>query len=127
MDVFVMPEVSVEGEVFDCVILAVDRQSGYILAAPGKTSKKKDKRDKHGVRLQAKTVPQAMIRHGSMVFDVRAVICSDRHVTCWRMVSHDVPVYGREACQYGGTSQLLERNSRGGGQAIVSSITAIAY
>ena len=61
MDVFAMPKVTVEGEVFDCVILAVDRHSGYIVAVPGKKSKKKDKRDKHGVGLQAKTVAQAMI------------------------------------------------------------------
>ena len=52
MDVFAMPEVTVEGETYDCVILAV----------PGKKSKKKDKKDKHGVGLQAKTVANAMIR-----------------------------------------------------------------
>ena len=51
MDVFAMPEVTVEGETYDCVILAVDRHSGYIVAVPGKKSKKKDKKDKHGVRL----------------------------------------------------------------------------
>ena len=33
MDVFAMPEVTVEGETYDCVILAVDRHSGYIVAA----------------------------------------------------------------------------------------------
>ena len=48
MDVFAMPEVTVEGETYDCVILAVDRHSGYIVAVPGKKSKKKDKKDKHG-------------------------------------------------------------------------------
>ena len=78
MNVFAMPEVTVEGEVFDCVILAVDRHSGYIVAVPGKKSKKKEKRDKHGVGLQAKTVAQAMIRHWLTVSDVPAVICSDR-------------------------------------------------
>ena len=82
MDVFAMPEVTVEGEVFDCVILAVDRHSGYIVAVPGKKSKKKDKRDKHGVGLQAKTVAQAMIQHWVTVFDVPAVICSDRGTQC---------------------------------------------
>ena len=61
MDVFAIPEVTVEGEVFNCVFLAVDRHGGYIVAVPGKKSKKKDKRDKHGVGLQAKTVAQAMI------------------------------------------------------------------
>ena len=56
MDVFAMPEVTVEGEVFDCVILAVHRHSGYMVAVPGKKSKNKDKRDKYGVGLQTKTV-----------------------------------------------------------------------
>ena len=63
MDVFAMPEVTVEGETYHCVILAVDRHSGYIVAVPGKKSKKKDKKDKHGVGLPAKTVANAMIRH----------------------------------------------------------------
>ena len=78
MDVFAMPEVTVEGETYDCVILAVDRHSGYIMAVPGKKSKKKDKKDMHGVGLQAKTVATAMIRHWLTIFDVPAVICSDR-------------------------------------------------
>ena len=78
MDVFAMPEVTVEGETYDCVILAVDRHRGYIVAVPAKKSKKKDKMDKHGVGLQAKTVAHAMIRHWLTIFDVPAVICSDR-------------------------------------------------
>ena len=78
MDVFAMPEVTVEGETYDCVILAVDRHSGYIVAVPGKKSKKKDKKDKHGVGLQAKTVANAMIRLWLTIFDVPAVIGSDR-------------------------------------------------
>ena len=78
MDVFAMPEVTVEGETYDCVILAVDRHSGYIVAVPGKKSKKKDKKDKHGVGLQARTVANAMSRHWLGIFDVPAVICSDR-------------------------------------------------
>ena len=78
MDVFAMPEVTVEGETYDCVILAVDRHSGYIVAVPGRKSKKKDKKDKHGVGLPAKTVSNAMIRHWLTILDVPAVICSDR-------------------------------------------------
>ena len=77
MDVFAMPEVIVDRETYYCVTLAVDRHSGYILAVPGKKSKKKDKKDKHGVGLQAKTVANAMIRHWLTIFDVPAVICSD--------------------------------------------------
>ena len=78
MDVFAMPEVTDEGETYDCVILAVHRHSGYIVAVPGKKSKKKDKKDKHGVGLQAKTVANAMIRHWLTIFDVPADIRSDR-------------------------------------------------
>ena len=78
MDVFGMPEVTVEGGKYDCIISAVDRHSGYILAVPGKKSKKNDKKDKHGVGVQAKTVAQAMIRHWLTIFDIPAVICSDR-------------------------------------------------
>ena len=78
MDVFAMPEVTVEGEKYDYIISAVDRRSGYIVAVPGKKSKKKDKKNKHGVGLQAKTVAQAMIRHWLTIFDVPAVIRSDR-------------------------------------------------
>ena len=78
MDVFAMPEVTVKGGTYDCIILAVDRHSGYIVPVPGKKSNKKDKKDKHGVGLQAKTVANAMIRHCLTIFDVPAVICSDR-------------------------------------------------
>ena len=78
MDVFAMPEVTVEGETQDCVILAVDRHSGYIVAVLGKKSKKKHKKDKHGVGLQAKTVANAMVRYWLTIFHVPAVICSDR-------------------------------------------------
>ena len=78
IDVFAMPEVTVEGETYDCVILAVDRHSGYIVAVPGKKSEKKDKKDKHGVGLQAKTIANAMIRQWLTIFDVPAVICSDQ-------------------------------------------------
>ena len=45
----------------------------------------------------------------------------------WRMVSHDVQVHGREACQDGGISQPLQRKSGVGWQAIVQNIPAIAY
>ena len=63
---------------FHCVILAVDCHSGYIVAVPGKRSKEKDKRDNHGLELQAKAVVQAMIRRWLTMFDVPAAICSDR-------------------------------------------------
>ena len=80
MDVFAMPEVTVEGEEYDCIISAVDRHSGYIVAVPGKKFKKQDKIDKHGVGLQAKTVTQAMFPHWLTIFDVPAVICNDRGI-----------------------------------------------
>ena len=115
MDVFVMPEVAVEGEVFDCVILAVDRHSGYIVAVPGKKSKKKDKRDKHGVGLQAKTVAQAMIRHWLTVFDVPAVICSDRG-------TQFVGAWFRTMCKYMGArhAKTVAYHSRSNGRAEVA-------
>ena len=78
IDVFAMPEVTVEGEVFDCLILAVDCHSGYIAAVLGEKFKRKDKGNKHRVEMQAKIVAQAMVRHWLTVFDVRAVLCSDR-------------------------------------------------
>ena len=78
MDVFAMPEVTDEGGKYDCIISALDRHSGYILAVPGKKSKKKHKKDKHGVGLQAKNVAQAILRHSLTIFDVPAVICTER-------------------------------------------------
>ena len=78
MDVFAMPAVTAEGETYNCVILAVDRNSGYIVTVPGKKSKKKDKKDKRGVGLQAKTIANAMIRHWLTILDVPAANCSDR-------------------------------------------------
>ena len=61
MDVFLMPDVNVDGETYDCIILAVDHHSCYIVVVPGKKSKMKKKKDKYGVGLQAKAVAQAMI------------------------------------------------------------------
>ena len=107
-DVFAMPEVTVEGETYNCVILAVDRHSGYIVAVPGKKSKKKDKKDKHGVGLQAKTVANAMIRHWLTIFDVPAVICSDRGSQCGDVVQNDVQAHGHSARQDSGVPEPVE-------------------
>ena len=105
-----MPKVTVEGETYDCVILAVHRHSGYIVAVPGKKSKKKDKNDKHGVGLQAKTVANAMIRHWLNIFDVPAVICSDwgSHFS-GDVVQDDVQAHGDSARQDRGVPQPVER------------------
>ena len=46
IDLFAMLEVTVEGEKYDCIISAVDRHSGYIVAVPGKQSKKNNRKDK---------------------------------------------------------------------------------
>ena len=112
MDVFAMPEVTVEGEVFDCVILAVGRHSGYILAVPGKKSKKKDK---HRVGLQAKTAAQAMIWHWLTVFDVPAVICSDRGMQF-------VGAWFRTMCKYLGVrhTRMVAYHRRSNGRAEVA-------
>ena len=48
MEMFAMPEVTVKAQKYDCIFSAVDRHSGYIVAVPGKKSKKKDTKDKHG-------------------------------------------------------------------------------
>ena len=115
MDVFAMPEVTVEGETYDCVILAVDRHSGYIVAVPGKKSKKKDKKDKHGVGLQAKTVANAMIRHWLTIFDVPAVICSDRG-------SQFVRTWFKTMCKHMGIrhAKTVAYHSRSNGRAEVA-------
>ena len=114
MDVFAMPEVTVEGETYDCLILAADRQSGYIVAVPGKKSKKKDKRNKHGVGLQAKTVADAMIRHWLTIFDVAAVICSDRG-------SQFVGTWFKRMCKHMGIrhAKTVAHHSRSNGRAEV--------
>ena len=115
MDVFVMPEVTVEGETYDCVILAVDRHSGYIVAVPGKKSKKKDKKDKHGVGLQAKIVANAMIRHWLTIFHVPAVICSDRG-------SEFVGTWFKTMCKHMGIrhAKTVAYHSRSNGRAEVA-------
>ena len=115
MDVFAMPEVTVDGETYDCVILAVDRHSGYIVAVPGKKSKKKDKKDKHGVGLQAKTVANAMIRHWLTIFDVPAVICSDRG-------SQFVGTWFKTMCKHMGIrhAKTVAYHSRSNGRAEVA-------
>ena len=115
MDVFAMPEVTVEGETYVCVILAVDRHSGYIVAVPGKKSKKKDKKDKHGVGLQAKTVANAMIRHWLTIFDVAAVICSDRG-------SQIVGMWFKKVCKHMGIwhAKTVAYGSRSNGRAEVA-------
>ena len=115
MDVFAMPEVTVEGEKFDCIIAAVDRHSGDIVAVPGKKSEEKDKNDKHGVGLEAKTVTQAMIRHWLTVFDVPAVICSDRG-------SQFVGPWFKSMCKHMGIrhARTVAYHSRSNGRAKVA-------
>ena len=83
MDVFAMPEVTVEGEPYDCVILAVDTHSRYIVAVPGKKSKKKDKKDKHRVGLQANTVANAMIRHWLTILMSQLSSAANGAVNLW--------------------------------------------
>ena len=97
------------------VILAVDRHSGYIVAVPGKKSKKKDKKDKHGVGLQAKTVANAMIRHWLTIFDVPAVICSDRG-------SQFVGTWFKTMCKHMGIrhAKTVAYHSRSNGRAEVA-------
>ena len=115
MGVFAVPEVTVEGETYDCVSLALDRHSRYIVAVPGKKSKKKDKKKKHGVGLQAKTIANAMIRHWLTFFDVPAVICSDRG-------SQFVGTWFKTMCKHMGIShaKTVAYHSRSNGRAEVA-------
>ena len=115
IDVFAMPEVTVEGETYDCVILAVDRHSGYIPVVPGKKSKTKDKKDRNGVGLQAKTDANAMIRHWLTIFDVPAVICSDRG-------SQFVRTWFKTICKHMGIrrAKTVAYHSRSNGRAEVA-------
>ena len=67
MDVFSMPEVHIGKATFDCVVLCVDRHSGYVVDVLA---------CKKG--LLAKEVAVMMIRHWLTVFDILRTICSDR-------------------------------------------------
>ena len=67
MDFFSMPTVQIGREVSDCVVLCLDRHSGYIVAVPAR---------KNG--LLAKEVAVMMIGHWLTVFGVPRTICSDR-------------------------------------------------
>ena len=67
MDVFSMPEIHMGKETIDCVVLYVDRHSGYVVAVPAR---------KRG--LLAKEVAVMMIRHWLTVFGIPRTICSDR-------------------------------------------------
>ena len=58
MDVFSMPEVHIGKETFDCVVLCVDRHTGYVVAVPAR---------KRG--LLAKELAVMMIHHWLTVFD----------------------------------------------------------
>ena len=122
MDVFAMPEVTADGEKYDCILSAVDRHSGYIVAVPGKKSKKKDKKDTHGVALQAKSVAQAMIWHWLSIFGVPAVICSDRgsqFVGSWfkSMCKH---MGIRHYCAHGHSTKTVAYHSRSNRRAEVA-------
>ena len=67
MDIFSMPEVHIGRETFYCVVLCVDRHSGYVVAVPAR---------KKG--FLAEEVAVMMICHWLTVFDIPRTICSDR-------------------------------------------------
>ena len=85
------------------------------MAVPGKKSRKKDKKDKHGVGHQAQTVAQAMIRHLLTVFDVPAVICSNRG-------SQFVCSWPKSMCKHMGIrhAKTVAYNSRSNGRSEVA-------
>ena len=61
-----MPEVKDGKDTYNCVVIVVDRHSGYLVAVPAK---------KKG--LTAKEVAEKMIKHCLTIFDIPATICSD--------------------------------------------------
>ena len=67
MDVSSMPKVHIGKETFDCVVLCVDRHSGYVVAVPAR---------KRG--WLAKEGAVMMIGHWLTVCDIPRPICSDR-------------------------------------------------
>ena len=77
--------------------------------------RKKDKKEEHGVGLQAKTVTNAMIRHWLTIFDVPAVICSDRG-------SQFVGTWFKTVCKHMGIrhAKTVAYHSRSNGRAEVA-------
>ena len=66
MDILSMPEVHIGIEVFDCVVLCVDRLCGYIVAVPA-----------HKKGLLANELAVMMIHHGLTIFSAPRTTCSD--------------------------------------------------
>ena len=66
MDVFSIPKVKLGKVTYDCVVIVVDRHSGYLVVVPAK---------KKG--LTAKEVAEKMIKHWLTICDIPATICSD--------------------------------------------------
>ena len=66
MDAFYMHEVKVGKDTYDCVVIVVDRHSGYLVAIPAK---------KKGPT--AKEMADKMIKRWLTIFDIPVTICSD--------------------------------------------------
>jgi hypothetical protein len=66
VDLFMMPEVKHEGHVYDCMVLCVDRQSGWMVATPHRYK-----------GLTAEKVAKTMYRQWE-IFGVPSVVTSDR-------------------------------------------------
>ena len=89
--------------------------AGISWLCPGKKSKRKDRKDKHGVGLQAKTVAQAINWHWLTILDVSAVICSDRG-------SHFVGSWFKSMCKHMAIrhAKTVAYHSRSNGSAEVA-------
>ena len=92
MNVFSMPEVKVGKTTYDCVVIVLDRHSGYPVAVPAK---------KKG--LTAKEVAEKMIKHWLTMYDIPETICSDKTPAVHRrMVPGHVCLHGCTACHIRG-------------------------
>ena len=79
VDLFAMPEVTFEGKVYDTMALAVDRESGWIVATPHRNK-----------GLTAEKVAKTMYRHWEM-FGLPSVVASDQG-------SHFASAWWRSMC-----------------------------
>ena len=103
-----MPEVTVKGDVFDCMIWAVDPHSGYIVEVARKKSEEKKKQGKPqcGDASACCCGSNEMIRYCLMVFRVLSVICCGMGSEC-RFAANAIRLR-RVRCQFVRRSNLLQ-------------------
>ena len=104
IDVFSMPEIKAGKDTYDCVVIVVDRHSGYLVAVPA---------NKKG--LTAKEVAEKMIRHWFTIFrHPRDNLQRQRPAVHGWMVQGHVCLHGCTACHVRSTPQTFKWPSRSG-------------